>query len=339
VAEGTLTALDEGTFEQLVDAHRHELRVHCYRMLGSFEEAEDLVQETFLRAWRGRADFEGRASLRTWLYRIATNACLDALDRLKRRALPSQLMPASGPEVDLPIATDLAWLQPYPDELLDQVAPGGESPDAMVVARETIEIAYIAALQLLPPKQRATLILRDVLAWSAKDTAALLELSVPSANSALQRARATLKEQLPAQRSDWSATSELTPGQREAVRKFMEAHERSDINALAELLADDVRATMPPFSMWYDNKAAVVALTSVSYDRNSPHYMGEWRTRLVFANRQPAFVSWRRAPGDTVFRAFGIGLLRFDGDLVAEMTSFIDTSMFPAFGLPMELDE
>jgi RNA polymerase sigma-70 factor (ECF subfamily) len=338
VSEGTLTELDEGTFEQLVDAHRHELRVHCYRMLGSFEDAEDLVQETFLRAWRARADFEGRASLRTWLYRIATNACLDALDRLKRRVLPSQLMGPSGPEAELPIRTDIAWLQPYPDELLDLVAPKGETPDAMVVAKETIELAYIAALQLLPPKQRATLILRDVLAWSAKDTAALLELSVPSANSALQRARTTLKEQLPADRGDWAAT-ELTADQREALRKFMDAHERSDIDALADLLAEDVRATMPPFSMWYDNKADVVALTSVSYDRNSPHYMGEWRTRFVFANRQPAFVSWRRAPGDTVFRAFGIGLLQYRGDLIAEMTSFIDTSMFPVFGQPMELDE
>src|SRR5437764_9554612 len=186
-------------FETLVDRHRREIQVHCYRMLGSLSDAEDLAQETFLRAWKARDRFEGRASVRTWLYRIATNACLDVLARRPRRVLPDQLGPAGEP--DGPIsAVDLPWLAPFPDRLLDAAGP-----DAAVVERETIELAYLAAVQYLPPRQRAALVLRDVLGWSAKETANVLETSVASANSALQRARATLRERLPARRADGTA--------------------------------------------------------------------------------------------------------------------------------------
>src|SRR5918995_126434 len=181
---------NETAFSALVERHRRELQVHCYRMLGSLDEAEDLTQETFLRAWRKRASFEGRSTIRAWLYRIATNACLDALQRRPRRATGG----------------GVAWLQPYPDELLEGVAAPGDEPDAAAVEKETIELAFMVAVQHLPPRPRAVLILRDVLGWSAKETAALLETSVPAANSALQRARAALKEHLPEHRSEWAPT-------------------------------------------------------------------------------------------------------------------------------------
>ncbi len=181
----TAMSIDETTFNAALERHRRELHVHCYRMLGSFDEAEDALQDAFLRAWKARDSFAGGEGLRAWLYKIATNVCLDGLRAKKRR----------------PTANEVPWLQPYPDRLLDEVAPSEEEPDAVVVARETIELTYMTVIQLLPPRQRAVLVLRDVLEWSAIETAEMLELSVPAANSALQRARATLKERLP-ERSD-----------------------------------------------------------------------------------------------------------------------------------------
>jgi len=191
--------------------------VYCYRMLGSLSDAEDLAQETFLRAWKARDRFEGRASVRTWLYRIATNACLDVLARRPRRVLPDQLGPAGEPGGPLP-AADLPWLEPVPDRLLDEAGP-----DAVVVERETIELAYLAAVQYLPPRQRAVLVLRDVLGWSAKETADLLETSVASANSALQRARATLRERLPARRAEWTA-GDATAQETALLKQFIAAY-------------------------------------------------------------------------------------------------------------------
>ena len=182
--------IEDGGFVREVERHRRELQLHCYRMLGNLEESEDMVQETMLRAWRRRATLEGRASLRAWLYRIATNACLDVLRRRPRRA---------GDHGSIP------WLQPFPDELLEETAAGDVQPETVNVARETVELAFLVAIQHLPPKQRAALILRDVLGWSARETASLLETSVASANSALQRARATLHEQLPAERAEWAS--------------------------------------------------------------------------------------------------------------------------------------
>jgi RNA polymerase sigma-70 factor (ECF subfamily) len=179
------TAGDQAAFAALAERYRWELQVHCYRMLGSFQDTEDLVQETMLRAWRSREQFQGRSSFRAWLYRIATNACLDALASNARRVLPHQVAPAADPRATSLFSPDpeIAWLQPYPDRLLDKVAPGDAEPDAQLVAKETIELAFLAAIQLLPPRQRAVLILRDVLGWSAKETASLLEASVASANS------------------------------------------------------------------------------------------------------------------------------------------------------------
>ena len=225
-----LSEVDEPAFSGLAERHRRELHVHCYRMLGSFEDAEDTVQETFLRAWRRRETFEGRSTLRAWLYRIATNACLDLL--AKRRPEP-----ATGGEV--------WWLQPYPDRLLDELPAAEDEPEAVALSRETIELAYLVAVQHLAPRPRAVLILRDVLGWPAKDVADLLGDSVNSVNSALQRARAGMREHLPAERQDWTGGEE-DAGTREVVRRFTEASVAKDIDGLAIMLRDDVRCSMPP---------------------------------------------------------------------------------------------
>ncbi|MEW9529507.1 sigma-70 family RNA polymerase sigma factor [Microbispora sp. NPDC049125] len=329
----TETAGEEEAFAAIVEPHRRELRVHCYRMLGSFDDAEDMVQETFLRAWKGRAGFEGRSTFRAWLYRIATNACLDVLDRRPQRMLPHDLRPASDPDHFLPARPDLPWLQPFPDRLLEPTAPGEAEPDAVAVSRETIELAFLAAIQHLPPRQRAALILRDVLGWPAKDTAALLETSVPAANSALQRARATLKEHLPTRRSQWSRPGDLTEEEHALLTRFVNAYERADAAAVAELLAEDARATMPPYPMWFQGREAITRALSMSFDPASPGYQGTFRMTAVRANRQPAVASWVRGPGDDRHLAFGIAVLRIEDGAVTEITAF-GPELFPAFALP-----
>ncbi|HKE50853.1 MAG TPA: RNA polymerase subunit sigma-70, partial [Actinomycetes bacterium] len=234
---------DESTFEQLTQQHRRELHVHCYRMLASFDEAEDAVQETFLRAWRSREQFAGDSSYpssyRAWLYRIATNVCVDVLRSKARHPVALQSF------------AEVPWLQPYPDRLLDEIAPAEDQPDAAVVARETIELAFLAALQVLPPRQRAALVLRDVLGQPANETAALLETSVAAANSALQRARATMQAHLPSHRLDWSAT-EPSPIERELLDQFIDAHERCDVKTALAIAATDLRITMPPYQYRFD---------------------------------------------------------------------------------------
>jgi RNA polymerase sigma-70 factor (TIGR02960 family) len=291
-----------------MDGHRRELHVHCYRMLGSFEEAEDVVQETFLRAWRGRDSFTGDG-LRPWLYKIATNACLDALRSRSRRPVQSY--------------GDLPWLQPYPDRLLDEIAPSEEEPDAVVVSRETIELAFLAVIQLLPPRQRAVLILRDVLGWSAKETADMLETSVASANSALQRARATLEDERPAE----SATG-LSVDERELLARFMDAHERADADAALAIARDDIRITMPPHPFCFDGRDAIRPLMAEGLTS-----AGEWKLLPTRANRMPAAACYLREHGGTEFRAFKIDVLCIVGDKIKEITTF-DAHMFDAFGLP-----
>ena len=227
---------DEITFSALFERHRRELQAHCYRMVGSFEDSEDLVQETFARAWRARKGFrrEGRWSFRAWLYRIATNACLDHLARRSPRLLPADVAPAADPEANLPpVASDVPWLDPYPDRLVD--------PHEAAVARETLEIAFVAAIQHLPPRQRATLILRDAAGFSARETARLLGTSVPAVNSALQRARERLRERLPSCRVEWARSDDPTADERAVARRYIEALERRDFAALAELVRADAR--------------------------------------------------------------------------------------------------
>jgi RNA polymerase sigma-70 factor (TIGR02960 family) len=312
---GAVRAGDEPAFARLVEPHRRELHVHCYRMLGNFEDAEDLVQETFLRAWRSRATFDGGAFLRAWLYRIATNACLDSLRRRSRRVATVESY------------AELPWLQPYPDRLLDEVAPSEEQPDAAVVARETIELAYLAVIQLLPARQRAVLILRDVLGWSASETAEALEMSVAAANSALQRARATLAEQPAEQRLQSSATT--TSAEEQALLQgFIETHMSGDAAGALALVREDIRVTMPPNPWLYEGREAMAGLLAAATDGG----MGEWRLVATSANRQPAAASYLRAPGDTVFRAFKLDVLRIQDDLIAEITTF-DARLFGAFGL------
>jgi RNA polymerase sigma-70 factor (ECF subfamily) len=313
-----MTALDDHTFTTLLDRHRRELHVHCYRMLGSFDEAEDAVQDTALRAWRGRGTFDG-VQARAWLYRIATNACLDTLRQRKRRAPSTSFH-------------EIPWLQPYPDRLLDEVASPDEAPDAVVVGRESIELAFLAAIQLLAPRQRAVLILRDVLGWSANETATALEMSVPAANSALQRARATIaaagrQRRLPA------STAAATDDERRLLAGFIAASERGDAALAVSLVRADVRITMPPLSFHFVGLADFGRLLDRAFGAES---MGEWRLVPTRANRMPAAASYLRRPGDSVFRAFKLDVLRIDDGLIAEITTFGD-GLFPAFGLPPTL--
>jgi RNA polymerase sigma-70 factor, ECF subfamily len=318
---------DEG-FETLAERYRGELRVHCYRMLGSFDEAEDLVQETFLRAWKNLDGFEGRSSLRAWLYKIATNACLDTLDGKARRVLPQDLTAPSDPSVGLPARYDIPWLQPFPDSLL---------VEEQVVAKETVELAFLAAIQYLPPRQRAVLILRDVLGWPAKDVAGLLDGSVASVNSALQRARETMRAQLPERRLDWAPSAEPTSEERAILRRYMAAMERADLAAVAELLAEDVRAAMPPWPMWFRGRSHVVASLRESWDESSPSYIGRFRMLPTRANGRPAVGTYLCRRGDTAYRPFAISVLRLGSDgLIAELTAFHEVRLFEAFGLPDE---
>jgi RNA polymerase sigma-70 factor, ECF subfamily len=325
------TGGDAAAFAALAERYRRELQVHCYRMLGSFQDAEDMVQETLLRAWRSRAQFQGRSSFRAWLYRIATNACLDALAHSSRRVLPHQIAPPSDPRTGSVPSPDLevAWLQPYPDRLLDEVAASDAGPDALVVAKETIELAFLATIQLLPPRQRAVLILRDLLGWSAKETASLLETSVASANSALQRARATLKQHLPARRLEWAPASEPTGEERAVLQRYMDATEQADAGALAELLAEDVRCSMPPTPVWLQGRDDVM---TAMVQGLVPEF-GRWRLLPTWANRQPAAACYLRRPGEVEYRAFAIDVLRVEDGKVAEITAF-SADLFPAFGLP-----
>jgi RNA polymerase sigma-70 factor, ECF subfamily len=323
----TLTR-DEAGFAALVEPHRRELQVHCYRMLGSFEDSEDLIQETLLRAWRARASFSaaGASSLRAWLYRIATNACLDALRRRPQRVMPDQLGPAGDPDAPPPPPAELPWLQPYPDRLLEPAAPADHEPGAVVVARETIEIAFLAAIQHLPPRQRAVLILRDVLGWPAKDTAALLDASVVSVNSALQRARATLRKRLPERRTEWAPSAAASAQERELLRRYLDAHERADVDALAELLREDARLNMPPHPTWYDGREAILIASAKGFD---PAF-GKLRSIAAAANMQPAVAHYLLAPGDSEYRPLALDLLRVEDGQIAEINSFA-VSFSPIF--------
>jgi RNA polymerase sigma-70 factor, ECF subfamily len=325
---------DAAAFTALVERYRRELQVHCYRMLGSIEDSEDLVQETFLRAWHKRASFrlEGRWSFRGWLYRIATNACLDTLAERPRRVMPHDVVPAADPNAVPPAATDLPWLEPYPDGLLESVPSPDPGPHAAVVARETIELAFVAAIHHLPPRQRAVLLLRDVLGWSAKDAAALLHTTVPAANSALQRARATLRKRLPARRLDWARSADATRQERELLQRYMDAQERGDAAALLELLREDARVSFPPHALWYDGRDA---FTRASRRFAAP---GDYRFLPTRANMQPATAIYLRRPGDTEYRPLVIEVLRIEDGRVAEIVDFGDLTLFAAFGLPLTLE-
>jgi RNA polymerase sigma-70 factor (TIGR02960 family) len=315
---------DRVAFGKLAEAYRHELHVHCYRMLGSYTDAEDVVQETLLRAWRRRETYEGRASPRAWLYRIATNACLDLLSG-PARAREVAAGAGSSPFAEVP------WLQPYPDRLLDLAAPAQGEPDAVTVARETIELAFLAAIQHLPPRQRAVLILRDVAGWPAEETAGALDLSVPAVKSALQRARATLRLHLPRSRSQWGPATAPSEEERAVLRRYLDASVAGDLSELAELLREDARQTMPPASLVYDGRAAILDMWRPVM--TGPTAWGEWKALATSANRQPAVANYVRRPGESRFTAVNLDVLRIEGGLIAEITTF-GPELNAAFGLP-----
>jgi len=315
----TDTRLDHTSFTASVERHRRELHLHCYRMLGSFEESEDAVQETFLRAWRRRETFAARSTLRAWLYKIATNACLDALDKRPRS------VSASG---------EVLWLQPYPDELLDELAGDEGDPEAAVVSKETVELAYLVAIQRLAPLQRAILILRDVLGSSAKETAAVLETSVPAVNSALQRARAAMREHLPEQRGEWPAGTDATSAERELLERYVEYSETPDPRALERLLSEDVRFSMPPQpGVWQGRDVVVQSWVDGGFGTEP---FGSMRCLITRANRQPAVACYIRRPGDDAYTPVAIDVLRIADGAVADIVTF-DGSLSGWFGQPEKL--
>ncbi|MFJ9786840.1 RNA polymerase subunit sigma-70 [Amycolatopsis sp. NPDC101161] len=308
---------DAARFALLVEPHRRELQVHCYRMLANFEDAQDLTQETFLRAWHKRESFRGHAALRTWLYRIATNACLDFLDKRKPE-LP-------GEDLELP------YLQPFPDRMLP------EDPQESVVARETLELAFIVAVQHLPPRQRAVFILRDVLGWPAPKAAETLELTVASVTSALQRARVTVREQLPDRRLDWRspATHELSTDERAVVKAYIDAHERNDLKGLTALLRDDLRFAMLPDPGTVTTTAKEAVDGWVSGGLFRPGH-DDWRGITTTVNRMPAAALYVRTADVQEHRLFAVALLHVVDGKIAELTGF-DVTGKPWLGLPPAL--
>jgi len=324
VPEPSVTA--EATQE--LEQYRVELTGFCYRMLGSSFEAEGAVQETLLRAWRGLDRFEGRAALRSWLYRIATNVCLDMLDGRKRRALPVDLGPAQAPvESNLRTLPDAEWIQPVPDVL---VVPDGDPAD-VAVARETIRLALVAALQHLPPRQRAALILCEVLRWQASEVAELLDTSVASVNSALQRARATL-----AAGNVSVETTPTEPGEadRELLARYVEAFEQYDMDALTSLIREDATQSMPPYDLWLAGRDDILTWWV------GPG-IGCRGSRVIpapSANGLPAFGQYKPSP-DGGYEPWALQVLRLEGGRIVEFTFFLDTdTLFPLFGLPPRLD-
>ncbi|MFC9976615.1 RNA polymerase subunit sigma-70 [Spirillospora sp. NPDC127200] len=314
---------DTAQFALITERYRRELQVHCYRMLANYEDAQDMTQETFLRTWRKRESFKGHAALRTWLYRIATNACLDFLDKRNDRTP----VPAELPGAD----SEIRHLQPYPDQMLP------EDPQESVVARETIELAFIVAVQHLPPRQRAVFILRDVLGWPSPKAADALGLTVASVTSALQRARVTMREQLPARRLDWRspATHELSDDERGVVKSYMEAHERNDLHGLTALLRDDLRFAMLPQPGTVIDTAKDAVDGWVSSGLFQRGY-DDWRCTATTVNRMPAAVLYLRTPGDPEYRLFNIAVLHIVDGKIAELTGF-DATDKPWLSLPATL--
>jgi RNA polymerase sigma-70 factor, ECF subfamily len=327
-APGIAATLPEDAITQL-EHYRVELTGYCYRMLGSAFEAEDAVQETLVRAWRGLERFEGRAALRSWLYRIATNVCLNMLGASQRRARPMDLAPASTADTPLPPALpETTWLEPIPD---GRVVPTDADPAEVAVARESVRLAFVAALQHLPPRQRAVLILREVLRWKADEVAELLGTTVASVNSALQRARATL------------AASKTTPdqpaepmddGQRELLARYVDAFERYDMDALTALLHRDATWNMPPYDLWLQTHADIRGWCL------GPG-IGCRGSRLVptVANGSPAFGQYKPGPEPGILEPWSLQVLEISGGRISGITFFLDTGrFFPAFGLPPRLE-
>lgn len=331
---------DRDAFQRLAEPYRRELQLHCYRMLGSLLDAEDLVQETYLRAWRGIDGFDGRASLRSWLYRIATNACLNALAKRAsaRRALPETQVPPTEKMPEGAPPTENVWLEPYPDTLLEGIADTAPGPDARYELHEAVQLAFIAAIQHLPPRQRAVLLLRDVLGWPATDTAGLLDTSVASANSALQRARATLEKQFPSGQP--AVLPEPDDQQRALLDRYVRAWEDANVDELVALLRDDAIVSMPPWSNWYHGHEAIRTFLRWVWAldaRGSSRIQHSSRLIPTAANGRLAFAAYRRDQQTSEWRAHAIHMPTLQGDAIAAITYFVvplGPRLFAAFGLP-----
>jgi RNA polymerase sigma-70 factor (ECF subfamily) len=320
-------------FASNVERHRRELLLHCYRMLGSLPDAEDAVQETLLRAWRYRDSLKEGAPLRPWLYRVATNACLDAIARDERRAALAAKAAEQDDWTGQP--EDVVWLGPVPDTLLEPTTSPTSTPEAMTLTRETIEIAFLTVIQLLTPQQRAALILCDVLDWSAKDAADLLDISVSAVNSALQRARVRLRERLPSRKPAWPATVDASAAERDLLKKYVEASEAADFRAFASIIRADATFRMPPEPDMAEGREAMFKLW-IEGGFGSERF-GRLRCVLTHANLQPAVACYRCQPGDSNWRALALEVLRIEDGLITEIVVFMP-DIFPAFGLPINLD-
>jgi len=324
---------DGEAFRELTDPYRRELQLHCYRILGSVHDAEDTLQETLLAAWRGLGQFEERASIRSWLYKIATNRCLNALRDNGRRPATAVRYQWATPPPEPTRRTEPLWLQPYPDALLDDLPDTAPGPEARYEAREAVALAFVAGLQRLPPTQRAVLVLRDVLGYPASQAADMLAVSEVSVNSALQRARATLAARLPASGRD-SAPAPRSARERELTSRFADAFETADTDRLVALLTEDAWLTMPPEPLEYQGHAAIAQFFQTR--------MAAWGTRVprlvpTYANNQPAFGYYPAKPHAPVAHAHSLIVLTLAGDKIGAITRFGDVSLLPRFGLPQTL--
>jgi RNA polymerase sigma-70 factor (ECF subfamily) len=329
---------DKESFQVIVEWHRREIMLHCYRMVGSLHDAEDLTQETFLRAWQSIDRFEARASLKNWLYRIATNVCLTAISKSSkaRRVLPEEI---NAPATKMPSgsATDeVPWVEPYPDSALENLADTSPGPAVRYEMREAVRLAFVVATQRLPARQRAVLLLRDVLGWSASETAQALEITLASANSALQRARLTLGKNLSNEEIADQSTGD--PCRQAIAERYAAAWENADLDGLTGLLAKDAKLNMPPRIEWYLGRARIRAFLAYAFDRVwSSHRQGSFRMVPTFANGQIAFGTYVRNLGEPKYHAHALQVLTFKEERISRLNLFVGAKFFPKFGLPIEL--
>jgi RNA polymerase sigma-70 factor (ECF subfamily) len=324
---------DEESFRRVTEPYRRELQFHCYRILGSMQDAEDMLQETMLAAWRGLDRFERRASLRNWLYRIATNRCLNALRDSSRRPPPAREFAFPVPEPTR--VGEPTWLEPYPDLLLEGIIDATPGPHSRYETKETVELAFIAAIQQLPPRQRAVLVLRDVLGFRGGEVATMLDTTEEAVKGALKRARATIEQLASAANLD-PPPAPNSPRERELAHQFAQAFETNDVDAVVNLLTDDAWLTMPPATIQYQGQDAIRAFMRAGW-----HRPGAGRHRLLYtrANTQPAFGCYRRDPDTGIAHGAGMLVLTLRGDRIAAVTRFLDRGVMRGFGLPDRLPE